>query len=98
MNTKALNDEAMESIVGGSSYIAQLQSFIRISGKSMPTFNVIYHKEGTPDTQMTHLNCPVTEMGMKSLIKIANESGKVTMIAANGKRTDFTADGLKAMM
>ncbi len=98
MTTTELNEDAMDSIVGGSSYISQLQRFLSINPQRMPSFSVLYQKEGDAPSKLTHVNVGATEMGFKSMIKLAESSGKIALIAANGSRTEFTADQLRAML
>lgn len=99
MDPKPLEDEALDTIVGGSSYISQLQNYLSISTKGMPCFSVLYHKEGDSPTSMTHVNIGAAEMGFKSMISLAeNNGGSVTLISVGGKRQEFSAEQLRAML
>ncbi len=98
MKPTPLNEESLNKIVGGSSYINDLQKFIALGTSRSPSFSVLYHKEGDAASKMTHVNCAVSDLGFRKLINLAESSGKIALIAANGSRTEFTADQLRQML
>lgn len=98
MHAKQLNDEVMDSIIGGSSYMSELSGFLQMSSAGIPCLKVSYGKSGSSTNMLAHMDCPLTEKGMAALIRVADRCGKVTLISPGGHRTDFSAEQLKAMM
>ncbi len=92
--TKELQDEAMDMIVGGSSYLTELADFIQTGANGKPCFK---YSCKTLDSWMSGA-LGADDHGMQGLIRKAERCGKITLIAASGAEQDFTAAQLQDMM
>lgn len=98
MTAQVLNDKLMDSIVGGSSYMSELGGFLQTGSAGLPCLKVSYSKSGNTTNMVAHMDCPLNDKGVQTLIRVAERCGQVTLTAANGSKQVFTADALKAMM
>lgn len=101
MKATELQDEAMDMIVGGSSYMSDLSEFILSSSKG-GYFQASYGRSSSSSSkvsisQMT-LCYGADDKGMAKLIEKATKYGTVTLSSASGTKKTFTAEQLTAML
>ncbi len=102
MTAKELQDEAMDTVVGGSSYMKDLSAFICTGPTGATFFNVSWSSSSSSSTSVSASSgsmCYATsDHGMSKLIKIATKNGQVTLTSPSGAKKSFTAAQLQAMM
>lgn len=101
MESKELQDEAMDAIVGGSTYTSDLARYICTDDRGRSYVNATWGKKSL----VSKLSGPygdvkvtLNDAGMARLIKIAEGMGSVTLYNGNMGRKAFTAAELKAML
>lgn len=102
MKSTELQDEAMDMIVGGGSYIRDLAEFIQRSPSAEVYFSA---SAGSPSNASTSssatqgsMTYPANDKGMESLIQAAATNGTITIYTRSGAKKTFTSDQLSALL